>query len=207
MLDKIKILLEEAKTRESFFMRIASFLPQMDPRYQTIERAYNAAKDAFRDVQRDNGDRYFEHLRGTSLIQIAYLRVKNFHLIASCLLHDTVEDIPSWTIERIRMAFGDEIALNVDWVTKPRLENFSSEKERDKAYYARFPLAPRDFWLIKLPDRLHNLMTLWPYSQEKIARKIEETKIYYLPYAEQHLILLHELEEALENLERNNQKP
>jgi len=38
-------------------------------------------------------------------------------------------------------------------------------------------------------------------SPEKVVRKIEETKIHYLPYAEREFILIHEIEEAISVIE------
>ncbi len=202
MLEKVKPLLKEAENRKTFFRRISFFLPPMDPRYRAIEKAYDYAEDAFRDRQRESGDRYFEHLRAVALILIDYLRIKNHVLIIAALLHDIVEDIPSWTIERIRVEFGDEVALLIDYLSKPPKEDFVSPKERVEVYRRRFQNAPREFFLIKLPDRLHNLLTMWDFAPERKAQKIEETKRYYLPDAEKHLILLHELEEAIEELEK-----
>jgi len=197
MLEKVKALLKEAENRETFFRRIASFLPSMDPRYKLIEKAYDAAKDAFRDKEREEGGRYFEHLRAVAIILIDYLRVRDYVLIIVALLHDIVEDNPSWTIERVRIEFGDEVAILLDYCTKPS-ENDYSKKERLRVYHARFEFAPRNFFLIKLSDRLHNILTIWKCAPEKIVRKIEETKQYYLPYAEKHVILIHELEEAIQ---------
>ncbi|MFH1366434.1 MAG: HD domain-containing protein [Patescibacteria group bacterium] len=202
MLEKMTFL-SAAENRESFFKRISLFLVPSDPRYQAIKRAYNCAKDAFRDIYREDGDRYFEHLRAVALILIVYLRVKDHCLIVAALLHDIVEDIPSWTIERVRDEFGDKVAFYVDLMTKPDIKDFSSKEEVDKVYHTRFSFAPREFFLLKLSDRLHNLITLWACTPEKRARKIEETITYYLPYAEKHFILLHELEEALALLKNN----
>jgi hypothetical protein len=47
---------------------------------------------------------------------------------------------------------------------------------------------------------------LWGCDEEKRLRKIEETKQYYLPFAEEHLILLYEIEEAIEELEKEKVK-
>ncbi|MFH0878054.1 MAG: HD domain-containing protein, partial [Candidatus Omnitrophota bacterium] len=200
--EKVRPLLKGAEDRKAFFKRIASFLPPTDPRYRAIEKAYDYAKDAFRDIGRDNGGRYFEHLRAVALILIDYLRVENHILIIAALLHDIVEDIPSWTIERVRAEFGDEVALLVDYLSKPTKREFSSDKERLAVYRRRFQNAPREFFLIKLADRLHNLLTMWDLPAKKITFKVEETRRYYLPFARQHLILLYELEEAIEELER-----
>ncbi len=202
MLEKVRILLEEAGDRSKFFRRVASFLPPMDPRYRAIEKAYDFAEDAFRDQQRESGERYFGHLRSVDLILIDYLRIRNYILLIAGMIHDIIEDIPSWTIERVRAEFGDEVALLLNYLSKPSKEDYPSEEERLSVYHGRFPFAPRDFWLVKLPDRLHNLLTMWSLSPEKIAFKVEETERYYLPYAEEHQILIHELEEAIKELKK-----
>ncbi|MDO8574585.1 MAG: HD domain-containing protein [bacterium] len=203
MLEKVRALLKESENREVFFRRIASFLPPMDPRYRMIEKAYNYAKDAFRDMPpRETGERYFEHLRAVVLIQFDYLRLRNPILLTSGLLHDMTEDIPSWPIERVRLEFGDEVALLQDYLSKPSKEEYPLNEERLAVYHRRFESAPREFFLVKLPDRLHNLLTMWSLSPEKIASKIAETERYYLPHAEKYTILIHELEEALTELKR-----
>ncbi len=172
-----------------------------------IEKAYNFAKDGFRGKTRESGERYFEHIRAVALIQIDYLRIKDFELIITALLHDIVEDVPSWTIERVETEFGSRVALLVEYLTKPPKTGIFAKEQCEQIYHGRFRSAPRDFFLVKLPDRLHNLITLWSCPKEKIKRKIEETKLYYLLYAEKELILLHELEEAIFNLEQNKILP
>lgn len=193
--------LSQAENKERFFKRVATLFPTLDPRYQVIKKAYNVSKDAFRGKIREGGERYFEHLRAVALILIVHLRVKDHNLIIAALLHDIVEDVPSWTIQRVQSEFGSDVALLVEWMTKPPSDQFESKNERNKFYHGRFKLAPRDFFLIKLSDRLHNIMTLSSCPQEKRGRKIEETKKYYMPFAEEHLILLHELEEAMADIE------
>jgi len=209
MLAKLKKLIASSKMgggdiedREKFFRRIRGYFATLDARYIAIEKAYDDAKDAFREKYRESGERYFEHIRAVALILIDHLRVKDYELIIAALLHDIVEDIPSWTIPRIRHEYGDTVAYYVELLTKPPLEYFDGdEAARDEAYHKRFLLAPRAFFLIKLADRLHNVMTLWDSKPEKRQRKILETKLYYMHFAETHFILLHELEAALLELE------
>ena len=206
MLEKLTFL-SAAENRETFFRRIARLFTPRDPRYKAVERAYDCAKDAFRGKERDDGDRYFEHLRATALILIDHLRIKDYRLIIAALLHDIVEDIPFWPIERVALEFDERVALLVELLTKPPLREFNGdENARDIAYHERFRFAPRDFFLIKLSDRLHNLITMHARTPEKIQHKIQETKIFYLPHAERELILLHELEGALSQLE-SGKKP
>jgi GTP pyrophosphokinase len=181
----------QSENRGSFFARIGSLYPESDKRYCLIKKAYDTAKDAFRKKYRESGERYFEHLRCVALIQIDMLYIYHhpdaYILNGAALLHDIVEDIPSWPIERVREEFGEKVAELVDWLTK----------RNEKEYHERFINAPRNFFLVKLPDRLHNMLTIWSCSREKILRKIEETEKYYLPFAEQHLILARELHEAV----------
>lgn len=205
MLGKVRSLIQQAENRETFFRRIASFFAPMDPKYKAIEKAYDYAKDAFRDIERKDGDRYFEHLRAVAIILIDYLRIRDHDAIIAALLHDIVEDISSWTIERVRAEFGDRVALLVDYASKPSVKEYPSKKERVKVYRNRFENAPREFFFIKLSDRLHNLLTMWSLSSEKRNSKIEETRRYYLPYAEKHCILIHEIEAAIEELEKPKQ--
>ena len=194
MLAKINAIFAKAINREAFFQRIRHLYPESDHRYRMIEKAYNTAKDEFRHIYRATGERYFEHLRRSTLIMIDWLYVSDWNLICAELLHDLVEDIPSWTIERVRKEFGDEVAELVDWMTKP--EGHKSD------YFSRLINAPRSFWLMKLSDRLDNTMTLWGCSLAKVNYKMKETRDIFLPFAQQHLVLAHELEEALALLDK-----
>lgn len=198
MLAKVKALLATAENRESFFARILEFFPSSAPEFQLIQQAYNDAKDAFRGINREDGDRYFEHIRFVTLIVIDYLRVKNHEVVIAALLHDIVEDVDSWDIDRIRERFGSRAALLVDYLTKPK--GYPSKEIRNRNYHNRFANAPRDFFFIKLADRLHNLLTLGSCPKEKQLRKIKETEQFYLPHAESEMILYHEIIAALDEL-------
>lgn len=194
--------LTEAESKEAFFRRIAMYFPRLSSEYQTIEKAYYASEEAFMGQERETGDKFFTHLRATFLIQFEYLRIREPIRNSVSILHDIVEDT-SWTIERVRIVFGDEIARYLSYLTKPTIEDFPgfSKEQLLQIYYIYLAGAPREVWEIKASDRFHNLVTMWNSSPEKIARKIKETKKHYLPYVEKHLILLHELEAAIESLE------
>ena len=205
MLEKVREVLERSYDRDSFFRIVASIYPTLDRRYKIIEKAYNDAKEAFQGQYRDSGERYFEHLRAVALIVILYLRIRDYRLIVVALLHDIVEDCPEWTIERVIKEYGEEIAELVEWTTKPK-ETFPQKEDYIRIYHERFTVAPREFFLVKIPDRLHNLLTMWSLGEEHIRKKIEETKRYYLHYAEKHFILIHELEAIIDELEAHNEK-
>jgi (p)ppGpp synthase/HD superfamily hydrolase len=93
MLERIRKIFNERKSRASFFGVVERYYPKGSSDYFLIESAYNTAKDAFRDGVREGGERYFEHLRAVALILMVYLRVRDANVIAAALLHDIVEDI------------------------------------------------------------------------------------------------------------------
>jgi guanosine-3',5'-bis(diphosphate) 3'-pyrophosphohydrolase len=190
--------LKAAETEETFFARVGEFLPPLSWQYKLIKKAYDYALEACIDVTRADGSNYFEHLRAVALILLVYLRIRDHELIIAALLHDIVEDRPDiWSIERVRAEFGERVAMLVQYLTKPPATTRAEKEQSEAIYHGRFAQAPREFFLIKLPDRLHNVLTFDGVSAEKRKRKIRETMVYYLPYAAKHLILLHELEEAL----------
>lgn len=185
------------ETRETFFKRIAMFLPELDPKYKKIEMAYDDAEEAFRGKKRDGGGGYFEnHLLPVTLILVEYLEIRDYELIIAALLHDILEDT-NWTVERLRSRYGDRVALLVWYATEPDDEEFGSKEASELVYYTRFESAARDVFIIKLADRLHNLTTLGARPKEKRATKVEETVRHYMPYARKHLLLLPELRDVV----------
>lgn len=186
------------ETRETFFIRISRFLPELDPNYKRIEMAYDDAEAAFRGKMRDGGGNYFEgHLLLVALIVVDYLEIRDPEIIIAALLHDILEDT-EWTVERLRSRYGDRVALLVYYATEPTAEEFGSKEAAELVYHNRFGSATRDFFLVKLPDRLHNLITLGARPRDKQIAKAEETELHYMRYAREHLILLPELREVLQ---------
>lgn len=202
MLKMIRGFFDEYPDREAFFVIIRRFFSQFSPEYALIKKAYDTAKDAFRHEERDEkGVRYFEHLRAVTLILILYLRVRDADVIVASLLHDIIEDIKGWTEERLAFEFNPRVALLVFSVTKQNLADYNGDKEaRNRDYHRKLNEAIRDAILIKLADRLHNNITLWTTTEEKQRRKVCETQDFYLPLAEKHIILIHELERGLQEV-------
>jgi GTP pyrophosphokinase len=200
---KLEFLYSHAENNERFFARIAEIFPTSDERYKLIEKAYEAAKSMFRFRRRDDGDRYFEHLRAAALIGIIHLRIRDANIISALLLHDGPEDIPSCTIERLAQQFNPDIADLVWWVTKPKIgKQYRTKEDVDRKYHRKLRDAPRRAIMVKMCDRLHNLITLWSQDIGKIRRKVGETRDFILPLAEQHQLLIHEIEDVLALVER-----
>jgi (p)ppGpp synthase/HD superfamily hydrolase len=198
MLDRVRQLIATRTDRKGFFQLVDQRFPRGSAEYQLIERAYNTAKNAFRSHEREGGERYFEHLRAVALILMVHMRIRDANIIAASLLHDIVEDIDDWSQDRIAVEFNRVVAQLVWWVTKPDVLEYEGDKEaRNRAYHQNLNLAPREAIMIKLADRLHNLITLWDVDAEKQRRKVRETQDFYLSLAEKEIILIHEIEQAL----------
>lgn len=202
LLAKVRDCLTGHRDRNSFMGIVLRYYPPDDERYKQIEKAYCIAKESFRGIERDGGERYFEHLRCVALIIMVHLRIRDTNVIIAALLHDIIEDIEGWTYDRVRDTFGEEVAILVWYVTKPKVVEFGGDKRaRDRRCHENFLHAPRGSIIIKLADRLHNLLTLWETTEEKRTRKIQETQDFYLAFAEREIVLIHELEEILSELQ------
>lgn len=199
MLDRVRELIRNNPDREAFFRLIGKLFPYGSRDYLLINDAYDTAKNYFRGKRREvNNERYFEHLRAVALIVMVHMRVRNAEIIAAALLHDIVEDVEGWTPERVAVKFSPNVSELVWWVTKQPIEWYEGDKEaRNRSYHQNLTNAPRDALIIKLADRLHNCLDLWHLHAEKQKRKIRETQDFYLPLAEKHILLIHEIEGAL----------
>jgi len=114
-------------------------------------------------------------------------------MVIAALLHDVVEDTPV-TIEEVKSRYGDDVAHLVGGLTKIdslRDKNLVSSASDEKLIvsalsFRKMLLASIEdvrVLVVKLCDRLHNMLTLDalpPHKQERIA---EETLVVYAPVA------------------------
>ena len=180
---------KEARIREgtgqedhnSFMQRFRLKVTQAD--IERLDFAYDMAKYGHRNQFRESGARYFEHVRATAIILVDELRVTDAEVIIAALLHDMLEDSFLLTPDRIKVTFGERVALLVSAVTKPKKSDlrFTSDHERHLWYFGQLKASSPEAKLLKLADRLQNMRTLDSCSSEKQSRKITETKEVYLP--------------------------
>lgn len=186
---------------------------------ELIRRAYEFASAAHKDQTRLTGDPYITHPLATAAILVDL--EMDTASIAAALLHDVVED-QDYGIDDIRAAFGEEVAALVDGVTKLKLADFDFDLDDEEEEEARreempkkkraefrrsaenlrkiFLAMARDFrvMVIKLADRLHNMLTLQGLPSARRLKVAKETMQLYAPLA--HRLGIWKIKWELEDL-------
>ena len=150
---------------------------------EMIEKAYHLADDAHKGVCRRSGEPYICH--PLAVARLVLDLGMDTESIAAALLHDVVEDTPT-TLGDLTAAFGEEVALLVDGVTKLTKIEFSNIEELQAENLRKMLLAmSRDVrvMIIKLCDRLHNMRTGDAWPEQKRRDKARETMEVYAPIA------------------------
>ncbi|MCC2644577.1 MAG: guanosine-3,5-bis(diphosphate) 3-pyrophosphohydrolase [Burkholderiales bacterium] len=148
-----------------------------------IELAFEVASRSHFNQNRKSGEPYITH--PTEVATIICDWNLDEQTIASALLHDVVEDTEITKMD-IEQMFGKSIAELVDGVTKLEKIHFESEEIAHAEYFQKVILAmSKDIRviLIKLADRLHNMLTLGNMKEEKRKRIALETMEIYVPLA------------------------
>ena len=150
---------------------------------EMIEKAYDLANEAHKGVCRRSGEPYICH--PLAVARLVLDLGMDTESIAAALLHDVVEDTPT-TLDDRKAAFGEEVALLVDGVTKLTKIQFSNIEELQAENLRKMLLAmSRDVrvMIIKLCDRLHNMRTGDAWPEQKRRDKARETMEVYAPIA------------------------
>lgn len=148
-----------------------------------VLKAYEVAAAAHEGQRRRSGEPYIIHPIGVAEI-LADLGADTPTLCAA-LLHDVVEDT-KWTLDDIRIEFGDATANLVDGVTKLERVAVRTKEEQQAESLRKMLLAMAEDYrvlLIKLADRLHNMRTIHHMPREKQEQKASETLSIYAPLA------------------------
>lgn len=180
--DTLKQIKTEQEAIETLF-DLAKITPK-------IQNALSIATKYHAGQKRKSGEPYIIHPICVSCIVAFY--GGDEAMICSALLHDVVEDTLC-DIEFIKAEFGQDVAVLVDALTKiveikeELNPNHSSKKLITSALSFRKMLiaAIRDprALVIKISDRLHNMLTLEPLTHDKKIRISEETLVVYAPIA------------------------
>ncbi|MBP9826894.1 hypothetical protein KBC99_00245 [Candidatus Saccharibacteria bacterium] len=144
-----------------------------------IEAAYFFSKNAHREQYRDDGTRYFEHPKTVAWLLAIHFGVHDYKTICIALLHDMLEDSFIMTPRFIKRAFNREIMFGCKIMSKNDFDK-AVVGDIDAAYYARFCTdANWRVLMAKLVDRIHNLSTMDDMDPVRVARKVDETELYF----------------------------
>lgn len=164
----------------------------------TLRRAFEKAAYWHRNSRRESGEPYILHPIAVAQI----LAEEGFDLVCmqSALLHDVVEN-ENVTVEEIRRLFGEEVARVVDGVTKVGKIKLANREDRQAESLRKMFLAMTSdirVIIVKLADRMHNLLTLAALPPERRERIAQETLEIYCPIA--HRLGMGKIRGRLEDL-------
>jgi GTP pyrophosphokinase len=148
-----------------------------------LRRVHDFSAEMHGNQLRQSGDPYLSHP-----LYVAYLLADlkfDEVCVAVGLLHDVLEDTLT-TREVLLERFGSEIAELVDGVSKIGRHAYVRRDEIQAETFRKMILASaKDIRVIvvKLADRLHNMLTLEPLPPEKRRRISRETLEIYAPIA------------------------
>ncbi len=171
-----------------------------------VEEAVNFCLSMHKGQFRKSGEPYAIHPILVACI-VAYLS-EDESMVISSLLHDVVEDT-SCTQDEVDLMFGKEVGTLVQGLTKIveiRGDNLASSKSNEKI--TKSAMTFRNMLLVsikdvrvlvvKLCDRLHNMLTLNALREDKQKRIAEETLVVYAPIA--HRLGISSVKNYLEDL-------
>ena len=184
----------------------SEYLFEQIPASQTLKKALEYADKAHIAQQRKSGEPYIIH--PILVASIVGSITDDESMAISALLHDVVEDTDT-TIEEIQTLFGKDIAHLVQGLTKIdsiRHSELAASSSNEKLIvsalsFRKMLLASIEdvrILVVKLCDRLHNMLTLDALSEQKQLRIAEETLVVYAPIA--HRLGISFLKNILEDL-------
>ena len=196
-LDKVAAINSPQKATELLYSMV-----EITP---NIEAAIAFATQAHKEQKRRSGEPYIVHPLLVSCI-VAHFGGDEV-MVCAALLHDVVEDT-QYTLDEVRRDYGDDVASLVDGLTKIvaiRAEELPASHSNEKLVVAALSFrkmlitSVKDVrvLVVKLCDRLHNMLTLGALPPNKQRRISEETLVVYAPIA--HRLGISSLKNELED--------
>ncbi|WP_295418580.1 RelA/SpoT family protein [Sulfurovum sp.] len=198
--------LSKAKEIRTVEEAVAFLWEQVPSPLPETKKSLELALIAHDGQKRKSGEPYIVHPILVAAITAAFSNDET--MIQAALLHDVVEDT-SFDIEDLEREFGNDVAHLVEGLTKiveirdeELAPSGSDERLINSALSFRKMLVAsiKDVrvLVIKLCDRLHNMLTLDALSPAKQKRIAEETLVVYAPIA--HRLGISRLKNQLEDL-------
>ena len=176
--------------------KVKSYNPGVNE--QLLSKAYQISKRYHKDQYRKSGEPFVVHPLEVAKI-LADIELDQTSII-SAILHDVIEDT-DYSLEMAKKEFGQKTANIINGVTKLEKLVFDSKEEQQVSNIRKMIIAMSEdvrIILVKLADRLHNMRTLYPLSEEKRLKNSMETLEVYAPIA--HRLGIYQVKSELENL-------
>ena len=184
----------------------SAYLFSIIPHTELLQQALDFSIESHKEQFRKSGEPYVIHPILVASV-VASITEDNAMVVAA-LLHDVVEDTET-TIEDVARAYGEDAAHLVEGLTKidtirdaHLIPSHSDEKLVVSALSFRKMLLASiqdvRVLVVKLCDRLHNMLTLDALPPHKQHRIAEETLVVYSPIA--HRLGISFLKNFLEDL-------
>ena len=176
--------------------------------FEVVQKAFDFANQAHKDVRRRSGEPYILHPIEVAKIVVGEIGL-GYKSITAALLHDVVEDT-EYTVEDIANLFGEKIAHLVDGLTKLKTVLDNEDKKTQSVIqtesmqaenFKRILLTMGDdvrVVLIKMADRLHNCRTIEYMPEHKRDKILSETMFIFIPLA--HRLGLYSIKSEMENI-------
>ncbi|MGD9654543.1 MAG: bifunctional (p)ppGpp synthetase/guanosine-3',5'-bis(diphosphate) 3'-pyrophosphohydrolase, partial [Sulfuricurvum sp.] len=179
----------EKVTRINDVEDAVTYLYESIPSSEAIENALQFARKAHANQTRKSGEPYIVH--PVLVASIVANITGDEAMVIAALLHDVVEDTHI-TIQDVERDYGSDVAHLVEGLTKidairdaQLIPSHSDEKLVVSALSFRKMLVASiedvRVLVVKLCDRLHNMLTLGALSPAKQHRIAEETLVVYAP--------------------------
>ena len=203
--DKEKV--EEEMIEQAFQQLLNDYLATKHrKRIEIITKAFNFANQAHKGIKRRSGEPYIMHPLAVAQIVCNEIGLGSTSICAA-LLHDVVEDT-DYTVEDIENIFGPKIAQIVDGLTKISGGIFGDRASAQAENFKKLLLTMSDdirVILIKIADRLNNMLTLGSMLPNKQFKIAGETLYIYAPLANR--LGLYKIKTELENLSFKYEHP
>ena len=201
----MKKFLEDIKVSNTIESALEFFYKQIEPT-EMIQDAIELSMNSHDGQVRKSGEPYIVH--PILVASLTAMMNGDEDMVIASILHDIVEDTDI-TIEEVSSRFGRKVSHLVEGITKIdeiRDEKFLNSSSNEKLIksaltFRKMVIAsihdPR-ILLIKLCDRVHNLLTLDALPLKKQIRISEESLVVYAPIA--HRLGISKLKNIIEDL-------
>lgn len=194
----LRRVIEQANKDKASFE--SSMLGDFSPEGRAqIMRAYDVASICHAGQKRKDGTDYMTHLTGAAAIAI-FFGERDPNRICKDILHDSMEDSDHWVKrgrgyadrvkigkEKIAQEFGVEVGEGVAFATRFETKDVKGKTHgarkanATKKTHEKFDKGTPEQQVSKMPDRLHNILTIAYIGRNKAKRKLKETEEFYIP--------------------------